>query len=69
MRGLSRITPNLPDLEKGKRMLARVLRKREYPEPVAAWRAAPEAALRSLDPGAKAAYIDALLPLIRHGRA
>ena len=69
MRGLSRITPNLPDLEKGKRMLARVLRKREYPEPVAAWRAAPEAALRSLDLGAKAAYIDALLPLIRHGRA
>ena len=68
MKGLPRITPNLPDLEKGKRMLARVLRKREYPEPVAAWRAAPEAALRSLDPDAKVAYIEALLPLMRHSR-
>jgi hypothetical protein len=68
LKGLPRITPNLPDFEKGKRILARVLRKREYPEPVAAWRAAPEAALRSLDPDAKAAYIDALLPLMRPGR-
>src|SRR5271163_802323 len=49
-------------------MLARVLRKREYPEPVAAWRAAPEAALRALNPQAQTAYIEALLPLIRHGR-
>jgi hypothetical protein len=68
MKGSPRITPNLPDLEKGKRMLARVLRKRDYPEPVAAWRAAPEAALRSLDSDAKTAYIEALLPLIRNGR-
>jgi hypothetical protein len=68
LKGLPRITPNLPDLEKGKRMLARVLRKRQYPEPVAAWRAAPETALCSLDSEAKIAYIDALLPLIRRGR-
>ncbi|HEX4210099.1 MAG TPA: hypothetical protein VHY56_06900, partial [Candidatus Binataceae bacterium] len=69
VKGLPRITPpNLPDLEKGKRMLARVLRKREYPEPVAAWRSAPEVALQALDPEAKAAYVEALLPLMRHGR-
>lgn len=68
MRGLPRIAANLPDLEKGKRMLARVLRKREYPEPVAAWRSVPEAAIHALDLNAKTAYIDALLPLMRHGR-
>jgi hypothetical protein len=69
MRGLPRINTGLPDLAKGKRMLARVLRKRDYAEPVAAWRAAPEAALRALDASAKAAWIEALLPLMRSGRA
>lgn len=68
MKGLPRITPNLPDFEKGKRMLARVLRVRDYPQPVAAWRAAPESALRALDLDAKKAYVETLLPLIRDGR-
>jgi len=68
VRGLPRINASLPDLEKGKRMLARVLRKRDYAEPVAAWRAAPEAALNLLDAGAKMAWIRALLPLMRGGR-
>ncbi|MGA2409471.1 MAG: hypothetical protein ABSG46_03650 [Candidatus Binataceae bacterium] len=69
MRGLPRITANLPDLERGKQMLARVLRKRDTPEPVAAWRAVPEAELQALEPEAKAAYIEALLPLMRRGRS
>jgi hypothetical protein len=68
VRGLPRINASLPDLEKGKRMLARVLRKRDYAEPVAAWRAAPETALNLLDPTEKAAWIEALLPLMRSGR-
>src|SRR5271154_1509305 len=49
-------------------MLARVLRKRDTPEPVAAWRAAPEGALQALEPEAKATYIEALLPLLRSSR-
>jgi len=68
VRGLPRITANLPDLERGKQMLARVLRKRDTPEPVAAWRAAPEGALQALEPEAKATYIEALLPLLRSSR-
>ncbi len=58
----------IPDLESGRQLLARIVGTRDVPEPVAAWRAVPEEALRSLDPAAKAALIGALLPLARHGR-
>ena len=69
MKVLPTITNGLPDLESGKRLIARVLRRRNVPEPVAAWRAAPEAALLQLSAAEKAAYIDALLPLMRTNRA
>ena len=49
-------------------MLARVWRKRDIPEPVAAWRAVPEAALLALTPAERVGYIEALLPLMRSGR-
>jgi len=66
---ISAIVPTgLPDLESGKRILARVLRKRDTPEPVAAWRAVPEAALNALTTPERIDYIHALLPLIRSGR-
>ena len=66
---ISAIVPaGLPDLESGKRLLARVLRKRDTPEPVAAWRAVPEAALNALTTPERIDYIHALLPLIRSGR-
>ena len=66
---ISAIVPvGLPDLESGKRLLARVLRKRDTPEPVAAWRAVPEAALDALTAPERIDYIQALLPLIRSGR-
>jgi hypothetical protein len=68
MKVLPTIGTNLPDLEAGKRLLARVLRRRNTPEPVAAWRAAPEAALVQLSPAEKSAYINALLPLMRTSR-
>jgi hypothetical protein len=66
---ISAVVPaGLPDLESGKRLLARVLRKRDTPEPVAAWRAVPEAALYLLNTPERIDYIHALLPLIRSGR-
>src|ERR1700683_5628325 len=58
----------IPDLESGRRLLARIAGIRDVPEPVAAWRAVPEEALGLLDAGAKAALIGALLPVARHGR-
>jgi len=68
MKVLPTIATGLPDLQAGKRLLARVLRRGNTPEPVAAWRAAPEAALVALKPEEKSAYIAALLPLMRTGR-
>jgi hypothetical protein len=68
MRALEIVPVGLPDLESGKRLLARVLRKRDVPEPVAAWRAVPEAALSALTMEERRGYLDALLPLIRTGR-
>jgi hypothetical protein len=68
VRSLPDLASNLPDIAAGKRLLARVLRKRDTPEPVAAWRAAPEAALKALSQGEKTAYVEALLPLMRYGR-
>jgi hypothetical protein len=58
----------LPEITSGRRLLARVLRRREAPEPVAAWRAVPEDALRNLSVAEKKAYIGAMLPLMRNGR-
>ena len=63
------VPASLPDLESGKRLLARVLRKRDAPEPVAAWRAVPEAALAALTTAERQGYISALLPLMRTGRS
>jgi hypothetical protein len=54
----------LPDL---RGFAARIFGKREVPEPVSAWRMAPEAALQALPAEDKKAYIAALLPLIRRG--
>jgi hypothetical protein len=68
MKVLPMVLTGLPDLEKGKRLLARVLRKRDTPEPVAAWRAVPEAALSQLTAEERVEYIHALLPLIRIGK-
>ncbi|MBI3758346.1 MAG: hypothetical protein HY269_01145 [Deltaproteobacteria bacterium] len=68
MKVLPMVLTGLPDLEKGKRLLARVLRKRDTPEPVAAWRAVPEAALGTLTVEERGEYIHALLPLIRTGK-
>lgn len=66
---ISAIVPvGLPDLESGKRLLARVLRKRDTPEPVAAWRAVPEAEFTALTTAQRIEYIHALLPVIRSGR-
>ena len=68
MKVLAIVPTGLPNLESGKRLLARVLRKRDTPEPVAAWRAVPERALVALTAEERQAYINALLPLIRAGR-
>ncbi len=68
MKVLAIVPTGLPDLEKGKRLLARVWRKRDTPESVAAWRAVPETALITLTPEARVEYIEALLPLMRTGR-
>src|SRR5580658_3533185 len=69
MRVLTIVPTSLPDFERGKRLLARVLRKRDVPEPVAAWRAVPETALSALTAPERHGYINALLPLIRTGRS
>ncbi len=55
----------LPDL---RGFAARILGKREAPEPVSAWRMAPEAALAALAAEEKKAYIAALVPLVRGRR-
>jgi hypothetical protein len=58
--------PNqLPNL---KGFFARVFDKKDVPEPVWAWRAAPEEAFATLDAAEKNAYIAALVPLVRKGR-
>lgn len=67
MRSLPDLAGKLPDVASGRKLLARVLRRNDAPEPVAAWRAAPEAALRALDDTEKQAYVEALLPLMRSG--
>jgi hypothetical protein len=46
----------------------RVLAKSDAPEPVSAWRTAPEAELAALTLEEKRAFITALLPLVRSGR-
>jgi hypothetical protein len=66
---LAIVPTGLPDFESGKRLLARVLRRRDTPEPVAAWRAVPEVALAALTADERHAYINALLPLVRTGRS
>ncbi len=58
----------LPDIERGKQTLLRLVRMRDVPEPVAAWRALPEEALEALSVAEKSAFIEALLPLMRKGR-
>jgi hypothetical protein len=68
VKGLPELASNLPDIAAGRRILHNVLRRRDVPEPVAAWRAAPETALLALSPEQKFAYIEALLPLVRDGR-
>jgi hypothetical protein len=62
------IARGLPELASGKRLLARVLSKRDAPEPVAAWRAVPEEQLRALSSEDKVSYVEALLPLARKGK-
>jgi hypothetical protein len=47
---------------------SRVFGKHDVPEPVSAWRIAPEAALADLAAQEKRAYIAALVPLVRSGR-
>ena len=68
MRTLPEFRSAIPDIESGRRLLARIVGARDVPEPVAAWRAVPEEALRALDPAEKSAFIGALLPLARRGR-
>lgn len=68
MKSLPDFAPALPNMAAGRRILQSVLRRRDVPEPVAAWRSAPEAALSALSPEHKLAYIEALLPLMRYGR-
>ena len=62
------VATGLPDLESGRRLLARVLRRRNTADPVAAWRAVPERALTELSVADRQSYIEALLPLMRTGR-
>jgi hypothetical protein len=66
---LAIVPTGLPDFESGKRLLARVLRKRDTPEPVAAWRSVPERAFATLTAAERQGYIDALLPLMRIRRS
>jgi hypothetical protein len=44
------------------------VRTRDVPEPVAAWRSVPEDALRALCVAEQTAFVETLLPLIRHRR-
>lgn len=62
------ISSALPDITAGRRLIARMLGRGDAPEPVAAWRAVPEDALRNLTVAQKKAYVGALLPLMRNGR-
>jgi hypothetical protein len=68
VRTLPDLRAAIPDFASGRRVLARLAATLDVPEPVAAWRAVPEEALGALDTPAKAAFVGALLPLIRHGR-
>lgn len=68
MRTLPEFRSAIPDIETGRRLLARIVGTRNVPEPVAAWRAVPEEALRALDNADKSAFIGTLLPLARRGR-
>lgn len=68
MRTLPDIRSILPDIERGRDLLARIARARDVPEPVAAWRSVPEEALDALSLADKAAFMEALLPLVRNGR-
>jgi hypothetical protein len=68
VRTLPDLRSAIPDLETGRRLLSRIASTRDVPEPVAAWRAVPEDALRALDTAEKSVFIGALLPLARHGR-
>jgi len=65
---LAIVPTGLPDFESGKRLLARVLRKRDAPEPVAGWRSVPEHAIGALTAAQRQGYVEALLPLMRTGR-
>jgi len=62
------IARGLPEIASGRRLLGRVLSKRDAPEPVAAWRAVPEEQLRALSSEQKVSYVGALLPLARKGK-
>jgi hypothetical protein len=69
------IVKNLPAASSGRlevpdlrRFAARVFGNRDSPEPVSAWRTAPESALVALTTAEKTAYINALLPLLQRGR-
>ena len=55
----------LPDVRD---FAARIFGKHDAPEPVSAWRIAPEAALADLAAEEKKAYIAALVPLVRGAR-
>lgn len=68
MRTLPDFRSIVPDIERGRELLARLVRTRDVPEPVAAWRAVPEDALRALNSTEKLAFFEALFPLMRHGR-
>ncbi len=68
MRTLPDFRTILPDVERGRALLARLVRTRDVAEPVAAWRAVPEDALNTLSEPDRIAFIEALMPLMRHGR-
>jgi hypothetical protein len=58
----------LRELSYARGFASRVFGKHDAPEPVSAWRMAPEAALADLAAEEKRAYIAALVPLVRGGR-
>jgi hypothetical protein len=68
MRSILDIAQALPGVTSGGRLLARVLGKGDIADPAAIWRAVPEAALNSLNPEQKVAYIETLLPLVHRSR-
>src|ERR1700738_2476019 len=68
MRSILDIAQALPGVTSGGRLLARVLGKGDIADPAAIWCAVPEAALNSLNPEQKVAYIETLLPLVHRSR-